>query len=187
MDVDAEGIILGDEDEGEIVIPSRGFYNAPSPGDDVTETLPGMAIKQEVQDEVYTDLYDDYEPEVMIPEGIPFAHGVSSPGGEYDEPPLEADFEVQDEFHDETEASTSTEPQQGPSSSDSDPGLPDPDSPIPDPPVTGQTKGTGSATPTKQARARTRTRRDRYSGETPAEYKRKLRSASKSVSSKSSK
>ena len=74
VDVDAEGIILGDEDEGEIVIPSRGFYDTPSPGDDVTETLPGMAIKQEVQDEVCTDLYDDYEPEVVIPEGIPVTH-----------------------------------------------------------------------------------------------------------------
>ena len=94
---------------------------------------------------------------------------------------------VQDEFHDETEdpASTSSETLRGPSSGDSD--LPDPDSPIPDAPVPRQAQGTGSVAPTKQARARTRTRRDRYSGETPAEYKRKLRSASKSVSSKSSK
>ena len=181
VDVDAEGIILGDEDEGEIVIPSRGFYDAPSPGDDVTETLPGMAIKQEVQDEVCTDLYDDYEPEVVIPEGIPVAHDdASSPGGDTDEPQPEDDLEVRDEFHDETEDPAnpfSPEPQAGPSSGDTDP------------PVTKRKQDMRSTTSTDQALARGKKHRERrgYAGGAPGEYKGKLRSASKSVSSKPSK
>ena len=83
MDVDAEGIVLGDEDEGELVIPSRGVYDSKSsPGGDVTEKLPGINPEQEIQDKVYAgDLYDNEDPEVVIPEGIPSpSNSASSPG-----------------------------------------------------------------------------------------------------------
>ena len=141
-----------------------------------------MAIKQEVQDEVCTDLYDDYEPEVVIPEGIPVAHDdASSPGGDTDEPQPEDDLEVRDEFHDETEEPANpfaAEPDTGPSPDDLDS------------PVTQRMKRhMRSTTSTDQTLARDKGRQDRrgYAGATPAEYKRKLRSASKSVSSKPSK
>merc|ERR1711973_816508 len=133
VDVDAEGIILGDEDEGEIVIPSRGFYDTPSPG------------------------------------------------GDTDEPQPEDDLEVRDEFHEETEEPANpfaAEPDTGPSPDDLDS------------PVTQRMKRhMRSTTSTDQALARDKGRQDRrgYAGAAPAEYKRKLRSASKSVSSKPSK
>jgi hypothetical protein len=75
LDLEAEGLLVGDEDEDEIILPSSGIYD-PIVSDelDIAEPLPALelpdGIKEEIQDE-FEDEDGQNEPEVLIPEGIP--------------------------------------------------------------------------------------------------------------------
>ena len=73
LELEADGLLIGDEDEDEVVLPSPGIYDPIVPDEfDIAEPLPAVELPVEAKEEVQDEFEGmDDEPEVQIPEGIP--------------------------------------------------------------------------------------------------------------------